>query len=141
MQEISKNNNVILDVFTKPYSLLPVTTFDEIEAVVVSYQNADIAQEVSAELLFGAIEAKGKLPVSILPNFNVNDGLSTEKINRLGFSTPENVGMNPAVLAQIDVLAKKAIDNKMTPGLQVLVARKGKVIYQKSLMGLNLVHK
>jgi len=132
LQEIAKKNVVIFDAFTKPYSLLPVTTFDEIEAVVVSYQNADIAQEVSAELLFGAIEAKGKLPVSILPNFNVNDGLTTEKINRLGFSTPENVGMNPTILAQIDVLAKKAIDNKMTPGLQVLVARKGKVIYQKS---------
>ncbi len=132
LQEIAKKNVVILDVFTKPYSLLPITTFDEIEAVIVSYQNADIAQEVSAELVFGAIEAKGKLPVSILPNFNVNDGLKTEKINRLGFSTPENVGMNPTILAQIDVLAKKAIDNKMTPGLQVLVARKGKVIYQKS---------
>jgi CubicO group peptidase (beta-lactamase class C family) len=29
-------------------------------------------------------------------------------------------------------LANKAIDNKMTPGLQILVAKKGKVIYQKA---------
>ncbi|MBP6180543.1 glycoside hydrolase family 3 N-terminal domain-containing protein [Flavobacterium sp.] len=129
---LAKNNNVILDVFAKPYSLLPIANFDDIEGLVVSYQNSDIAQIVSAELIFGAIEAKGKLPVSINTNFKVNDGLATEKLNRLGFTTPENVGMNSAVLSKIDILAKKAISAKMTPGIQVLVARKGKVIYQKS---------
>lgn len=132
LQEIAKNNIVILDVFTKPYSLLPITTFDEIEGVIVSYQNADIAQEVSAQLIFGAVAAKGKLPVSINSAFKVNDGLTTDKINRLGFAAPENVGMNPAILSKIDAIAQKAIDKKMTPGIQVLVARKGKVIYQKS---------
>jgi len=132
LQEIAKKNKVILDVFTKPYSLLPIVNFEDIESVVVSYQNCEISQEVSAELLFGAIEAKGKLPVSIGENFKVNEGLSTEKLNRLGFTVPENVGMNPQILSKIDAVANKAIDNKMTPGLQILVAKKGKVIYQKS---------
>ena len=40
--------------------------------------------------------------------------------------------MNPQILSKIDAVANKAIDNKMTPGLQILVAKKGKVIYQKS---------
>jgi beta-glucosidase-like glycosyl hydrolase/CubicO group peptidase (beta-lactamase class C family) len=129
---LAKNNNVILDVFAKPYSLLPIINFDDIEGLIVSYQNSTIAQIVSAELIFGAIEARGKLPVSIHSSFKVNDGLSTEKLNRLGFTTPENVGMNSAILSKIDVIANKAINGKMTPGIQVLVARKGKVIYQKS---------
>ncbi|TDE28311.1 beta-N-acetylglucosaminidase [Flavobacterium ranwuense] len=129
---LAKNNNVILDVFAKPYSLLPITNFDEIEGLVVSYQNSTIAQIVSAELIFGAIEAKGKLPVSINTSFKVNYGLPTEKLNRLGFTTPENVGMNATILSKIDGIANKAINGKMTPGIQVLVARKGKVIYQKS---------
>ncbi|OUL61589.1 glycoside hydrolase family 3 N-terminal domain-containing protein [Flavobacterium sp. AJR] len=132
LQEIAKHNKVILDIFTKPYSLLPITNFDDIEGLVVSYQNSDISQIVSAELLFGAIPAKGKLPVSINSSFNVNDGLTTEKINRLGFTKPENVGMNPLILSKIDAVAQKAIDGKMTPGMQVLVARKGSVIFQKS---------
>jgi beta-glucosidase-like glycosyl hydrolase/CubicO group peptidase (beta-lactamase class C family) len=132
LQEIAKNNNVILDVFAKPYSLLPVASFDEIEGLIVSYQNSPISQEVAAELIFGAIDAKGKLPVSINDNFKVNDGLPTEKLNRLGFTAPENVGMSSIKLSQIDVLAQKAISGKMAPGIQVLVARKGKVIYQKS---------
>lgn len=132
LQEIAKKNKVILDIFTKAYSLLPITTFDEIEGVIVSYQNGDIPQEVSAELIFGAIDAKGKLPVSINDFFKVNDGLSSEKINRIGFAAPENVGMSSFKLASIETIAKKAIDGKMTPGMQILVARKGKVIYQKS---------
>lgn len=132
LQKIAKNNKVILDVFVKPYSLLPISNFKNIEGLVVSYQNSNISQEVSAELIFGAIQAKGKLPVSINKSFKVNDGLSTEKMNRLGFTAPENVDMNPLILSRIDSLAQKTIDGKMTPGIQVLVARKGKVIYQKS---------
>ena len=132
LQEIAKNNKVILDIFTKAYSLLPITTFDDIESVIVSYQNGDIPQEVSAELIFGAVDAKGKLPVSINDFFSVNDGLSSEKINRMGFTAPENVGMSSAKLATIETIANKAIDGKMAPGMQILVARKGKVIYQKS---------
>ena len=132
LQKIAKHNKVILDIFTKPYSLLPINNFDDIEGLVVSYQNSDISQVVSAELLFGAIEAKGKLPVSINSSFHINEGLSTKKLNRLGFTTPENEGMNPLILSKIDGIAQKAIDGKMTPGMQVLVARKGNVIFQKS---------
>ena len=132
LQEIAKNNKVILDCFTKAYSLMPITFFDAIKGVVVSYQNGDIVQEVSAELLFGAIDAKGKLPVSINATFKVNDGLTTEKLNVLGFSSPENVGMSSEKLASIEKIVNKAIDGKMAPGMQILVARKGKVIYQKS---------
>ena len=137
LQEIAKKNKVIVDVFTKPYSLLPVTNFEEIEGLIVSYQNSTISQVVSAEIIFGAIEAKGKLPVSIQSNYKVNSGLSTLKLDRLGFTAPENVGMNPQILQQIDAYAKKAIEGKMTPGAQVVVARKGKVIYQKSYGYLN----
>jgi beta-glucosidase-like glycosyl hydrolase/CubicO group peptidase (beta-lactamase class C family) len=129
---LARNNTVILDIFAKPYSLLQFSNFEDIEGLIVSYQNSAIAQEVSAELIFGAIEAKGKLPVSINTSFKVNDGLATEKLNRLGFTAPENVGMNPEILSKIDAIAQKAINARMTPGIQVLVARNGKVVYQKS---------
>ena len=132
LDQIAKNNVVILDAFTKPYSLMQVAGFEDIEAVVQSYQNSNVAQEVSAEVIFGAVGAKGILPVSIAPHFKEGDGLTTQTLNRLGFTAPENVGMNSYVLSQIDNIAKKAIDKKMTPGIQVLVARKGKVVYQKS---------
>jgi CubicO group peptidase (beta-lactamase class C family)/beta-glucosidase-like glycosyl hydrolase len=132
IQDIAKKNTVILDAFAKPYSLSTIPNFEDFEGVVMSYQNSDFSQIVGAELLFGAIESQGKLPVSINEEFKDGFGLNTEKLNRLGFTAPENVGVSPRVLSKIDELAKKAISGKMTPGIQVLVARRGKVIFQKS---------
>lgn len=129
---IASKKKVIIDCFAKPYSLSRILNFDKIPGVIVSYQNGDIAQEVSAELIFGAIDAKGLLPVSINSTFKAGGGITTQKLNRLGFSTPESVGMSSEKLKQIETYAQKAIDGKMAPGMQILVARKGKVIYQKS---------
>jgi len=132
LDTIAKNKRVILTSFAKPYSLSAVKNFNNIESVVLAYQNNDFAQTVAAEVIFGALGSKGKLPVSVGAAFKVNDGIFTKPANRLGFTTPENVGMNSVTLSKIDAIAKRAIDQKMTPGIQLLVARKGKVIYQKS---------
>ena len=132
LEQIAEKNNVILDVFSKPYVLLPLRSIENIESIIVSYQNGDIPQEISAELIFGAIESKGKLPVSIANFFKIGDGLNIKKLNILGFTTPESVGVNSLKLAEIDKIITKAINDKITPGAQILVARKGKVIYQKS---------
>lgn len=132
LDSIAKYKNVTLAVFAKPYTLLSVKDFSNIKNVVLAYQNNHIAQTVAAEVIFGAIGAKGKIPVSINNFFKVDDGLKTTKTNILSYTTPRNVGMDPSVLSKIDVLAKKAIDGNMTPGMQILVARKGKIVYQKA---------
>jgi len=132
LDTIAKYNRVILDVFAKPYCLMQVDNFANIKGIVVSYQNTDVSQVVSAELIFGAIASKGKLPVTINSMFPVNFGLQTQKLDRLGFALPENEGMDSKVLDGIEALAQKAISGKMTPGMQILVARHGKVVYQKA---------
>src|SRR5690606_13352561 len=93
LYEIARTNNVILTVFARPYSLMAVQTFENIEGVVVSYQNNKVAQQLTAQLIFGSNQAKGKLPVSIGGDFVVGYGLETKTIDRLGFDIPENVGM------------------------------------------------
>ncbi|KAF2519247.1 serine hydrolase [Flavobacterium salilacus subsp. salilacus] len=132
LDAIAKQKRVILTVFAKPYTLNSIKDFSDIEGLVLGYQNNTIAQTVAAEVVFGALGAKGKIPVSIGSTFTVNDGIDTEALGRMGFTTPHNVGMNAAMLTNIDLIAQKAINEKMTPGLQVLVARRGKVFYQKS---------
>lgn len=132
LDAIAREKKVILTIFSKPYTLIPLKDITNIEGIILAYQNNAIAQTVAAEVVFGAIGSKGKLPVSIAANFGVNHGLETEAIGRLGFTTPHNAGMNTALLTKIDLIAQRAIREKMTPGLQVVVARKGKVIYQKS---------
>ena len=132
LKAISKKNNIILSVFASPYSLLDVESFDNIEGILVAYQNSKIAQEVVAQTIFGAISAKGKLPVSIKSEFPVGTGIVTKNLNRLQYSIPESVGMSSDKLKKVDSVANYVLEEKMAPGLQILVARRGQVVYQKS---------
>lgn len=132
LHEIARTNKVILDVFTSPYSLLQIKTFENIEGLLMSYQNSKIAQELSAQAIFGGIDVKGKLPVSIRNEFEEGYGIWSTSLKRLAYSIPEDVNLSSVKLKQIDSVANEVIERKMAPGLQVLVARYGKVVYDKS---------
>ena len=133
LQEIARarTSNVLLTVFTSPYALLDVVSLDNIDGVVIAYQNSLIAQESTAQVLFGALPALGKLPVTAHPDFPVRTGIPIPSLMRLGYAIPESVGMSSAKLAEVDKLVKNGLDSLMYPGAQVLVARRGKVIYNK----------
>jgi beta-glucosidase-like glycosyl hydrolase/CubicO group peptidase (beta-lactamase class C family) len=132
LQAIAKKNTVVLEVFTSPYSLLQLSDFKNIEGLIVSYQNSLLSQEISAQLVFGAIAAKGKLPVSISTIFEEGFGLTSTDLSRFEYTIPEAVGMSSNKLALLDQMADTIISEKMAPGFQVLVARNGKVVLQKS---------
>ena len=132
LQEIARNKSVILDIFTSPYSLLQLKSFTNIEGLIVSYQNSKLSQELSAQLIFGAFAANGKLPVSIGEEFKEGDGLKTYNISRFEYSIPEDVNLSSKKLAFIDKYADTILKEKMAPGFQVLVARKGKIVFNKS---------
>jgi len=134
LEEIAKErtSNVILSVFAKPYALLKVNSFKNIDGVVVGYQNSRLAQQKTAQLIFGAIPANGILPVTAHKEFPVHTHVKLESLKRLGYSIPERVGMSGLKLAKVDELVQDGLDSLMYPGAQVLIARKGKVIYNKS---------
>ncbi|GGD93370.1 glycoside hydrolase family 3 N-terminal domain-containing protein [Planktosalinus lacus] len=130
--EIARTNKVILNIFTRPYALLDLKTTANFEGIVVSYQNSQVAQEVSAQIVFGARAAKGKLPVTSGEAFPVNTQIKTNILGRLSYGTPESVGMNSERLKKVDELAQRVVSEKMAPGAQVIVARHGKVIFEKN---------
>ena len=132
IHEIARNNSTILNVFTIPYALRDLNSSSNLEGIVVSYQNSKAAQEKSAQIIFGALDAKGRLPVSISEEFPVGTGYYTKSIDRLSYGYPEAVGMNSYKLQKIDSLINRAIDEGMTPGVQLVIARKGKVIFQRN---------
>ncbi len=132
VRKISKNNKVILSIFASPYSLLQISDFKNIESVVVSYQNSVFAQELTAQKIFGALETHGKLPVSIHAEFPVGHGLFSHALKRLSYGIPEEVGMSSIKLARLDSLAEVVLSEKMTPSVQILVAKNGKVVFHKS---------
>jgi len=132
LQEIAKKHKVILDVFASPYSLLKIKSFENIDAVIVSYQNTSLSQDISAQMIFGALDIKGVLPVNIGDQFKAGYGLQLAGIDRLGYSIPEDVGLDLKKLQKIDSIAELVIDSAMAPGMHVLVARHGKVVFRES---------
>lgn len=132
LYEIARNYTTVLNVFTKPYAILDMVSTTNVEGIVMSYQNSKTAQEKTAQLLFGAFNSKGKLAVSLGKDFPVGTGVETRSLDRLAYGYPESVGMNSYKLSRIDSIVNYAINEEMTPGVQLLVARKGKVVFNKS---------
>ncbi len=132
LHQIALNHRTILSVFASPYALLDMRSTANLEGVVIGYQNSKIGQEKTAQVIFGALPAKGKLPVSVGKNFPEGTQYKTKAIQRLSYGIPESVGVSSEALTKIDSIANDAVAKRMTPGMQVLVARKGKVIFQKS---------
>ncbi len=132
LQEIVKNNTVILNVFASPYSLLQIKRFTNIENIIVSYQNSRLSQELSAQAIFGGFEISGKLPISIHDKFKAGEGLYLESLQRFQYTIPEEAGLSSSKLTAVDCYIDTILKQKMAPGGQILIARHGKVVYHKS---------
>ncbi len=129
---LSLKNKVILTVFANPYSLIDFSAIEKVDGLIIAYQNSIYAKEATAQLIFGGIGANGKLPVSISKKFKEGTGLIINPIGRFKYTLPEEVGINQEDLYKIDTLALNGINEHAYPGCQILVAKSGKVIYNKS---------
>jgi beta-glucosidase-like glycosyl hydrolase/CubicO group peptidase (beta-lactamase class C family) len=127
---ITRINRTILAVFGTPYALNRITGLDKSEAIVVAYQDNPDTQRAAAEVIFGGIAAKGKLPVSAA-QFPLWSGETTEK-TRLTSALPEAVGIPRQSLNVIDSIVNDGIEKRAFPGCQVLFANDGKVFFEQA---------
>jgi CubicO group peptidase (beta-lactamase class C family) len=99
--------------------------------VLVMYENNSIAQKLAPQFLFGARSTKGKLPVDLNKWGFQGSGEESKIIKRLSYGFPSEVGVEASKLLDIDSIMHFAIAQEATPGGQVLIARRGNVIYSK----------
>jgi beta-glucosidase-like glycosyl hydrolase/CubicO group peptidase (beta-lactamase class C family) len=129
LQTLSEHTEVILTVFGNAYSLSYLSNFNHI---LLMYEDNEYTQKLAPQLLFGAKAAKGKLPVSVSKNLKQGSGIQTKTLNRLGYSFPVEVGMDAAILDKINFIAQEAVDTEATPGCQIIVAKNGQIVFEKS---------
>jgi beta-glucosidase-like glycosyl hydrolase/CubicO group peptidase (beta-lactamase class C family) len=132
LHEISLTIPTVLVNFSSPYALNDIRSFTNLKAIVQAYQNSNLAQSATAQILFGARPAKGKLPVGVKDIFPVGTGFSYDANGRLAYGFSHNQGMDPNFEKEIDDIVQYAIEKEMTPGAQLLVAKNGVAIYKKS---------
>ncbi len=128
-----KGKKIICCFFGNPYALPNFPALSKGSSLIVTYQDDRLAEEMAAQLVFGATNAGGKLPVTVNDQFPRNSGLVISSIQRLKYTIPEEVGISSAYLKlKIDSLAELGIYKKAFPGCQILIAKNGKVIFQQS---------
>ena len=128
---LTGSTDVILCLFAPPYALSSFTNKDKMAAIVVSYQDTPLAQDYTAQLLYGAIAGRGKLPVSVDSTYRYRQGLQTAGGLRLKYSIPEEAQICSDMLTSIDTMVQNAIASQTMPGCQILAARNGIVFFKK----------
>jgi len=128
----SQQGKLILDVFGNPYSLSYFADHQGIDAFICSYEDNAVSKDVSAQIIFGAIGAKGRLPVSASSSMPAGSGVDTRSVGRLKYTVPEELGISTKRLDTIGKLIENGIKQGAYPGCQVLFAKDGKVFYERS---------
>ena len=122
-----QQSNTITLIFGNPYS---IKNIDNAPNLIACYEDDEITQEAAFDLLQGKIQAKGKLPVTVTEKMKFGDGIVYNSFFPL--AKPESIGFQKDELNKIDAIALDAIEKGATPGCVILVAKNGKVAYNKA---------
>ena len=121
---------VIVVGFVSAYGFTQLPNLDDIDAIVLAYQNVEPMQVAAANAVFGGININGHIPVSA-SKFSEGLGKKIEKVCTPSAS-PTMVNMNAETLTKIDTLANYGIKQGAYPGCQILVAKDGYIVYNKA---------
>lgn len=125
---LSESSKVVVVNYGNP---LNFSYLDSTITAVQIFERNEITEALAPQLLFGGIQAKGKLPIQVTDWLPKGRQINTA-ITRLKYTIPEEVGIASEKMEKIDEILETAIRRKATPGAQVLVAKQGKIIYAKN---------
>jgi beta-glucosidase-like glycosyl hydrolase/CubicO group peptidase (beta-lactamase class C family) len=128
-----KNQKTIVTWLGNPYGIAKIPALGNTDGLILAYQENRDTEELSAQLIFGGIGARGSLPVSINEKWISEFGIITPGNLRLQYGIPEAAGLSSSVLNyKIDSIVNNALMAKAFPGCVVMAARKGIVVFHKA---------
>lgn len=128
VNQLQKNNNSITFLFGNAYA---VKNWCNAPNLVVCYEDDSITNNIAVDMLQGKLPFKGILPVTVCDNYPSGKGINTS----LNAGIKHHEGpfiFSDARLSLIDSIANDAIEKKAIPGCVVLVAKDGKIAYEKA---------
>jgi beta-N-acetylhexosaminidase len=127
LQQIQQQPRTITLAFGNPYIL---ANSCDAKTLIACYEDDDITQQTAADLLQGKLTPKGKLPVTVCPELKYGTGITSLSV--LPDAPPSMMGFNTQKLQAIDSIVKDGISKQAYPGAVVLVAKDGRVVYEKA---------
>lgn len=126
---LSKSKQVVIALFGEAAAL---SAFDALNSPIIwTDQNTVNAAAVVPQAIFGGIALNKKLAANVSGKYTAGSGFITTK-TRLKYTVPEDAGVNSNNLTAIDDIAAETIRAQAAPGMVVLVAKDGKVIFNKA---------
>lgn len=129
IKKLAQTKKVIVCLFGDPSS---IKNYYEINTIITAYDDDPLLAKVVAEIIFGGLKAKGKLPLAPSLLIAQGTGTTTALRDRFTYTLPEEAGMDSKTLEAIAPIAREAIDIGATPGCMVLVVKDGKVVYERA---------
>lgn len=119
--------------FCNPLAIPQFKGYEASRAILLAHASGWFEFDLAAQALVGAVPINGKAPISLSPQIPTGTGIQIDKNKSLGFTNPAEVGIDSIQLFnKIDSLCTAALRDSVFPGCQVLIAKNGKIILQKS---------
>ncbi|MEJ7684865.1 MAG: serine hydrolase [Segetibacter sp.] len=128
INEVQSQMPSITFVFGNPYAIKNIAASSA--NLVACYENDEMTQQAAVDVLQGKIIPKGKLPVTVSDELRFGTGIASKSY--FPEVVPESVGLQSDTLNQIDSIANDAIAKHAAPGCVVLVAKDGKIAFQRA---------
>ncbi len=126
--QLQQRTNAIGFLFGNAYA---VKNFCNANNLVLCYEDDAVIQNTAIEMLEGYLPYKGVLPVTVCDQYTYGFGLTATN-GSLPLINPNQAGFASEMSSQIDSIANDAIAKKAIPGCVVLVAKDGKIAYEKA---------
>ena len=127
------NKKTIVTWFGNPYGIDRIESLQNASGLILAYQENKYTEDLSAQLIFGGIGARGTLPVTVNSKWPSGFGIETTGGFRLKYEMPENAGMSSEILdTRIDSIVNAGLKAEAFPGCVVMAARKGIVVFNKA---------
>ena len=132
IDSVMKSYKTIFVNFGNAYTLSLFRNIKKSRAVILAYEDFSLTHSMAAQVIMGGLSASGTMPIASNSTFPRGGQIKTRDPIRLTYTIPEAAGLSAEKLGSIDSLVNASIKAGAMPGCQVLVARHGKVVYQKS---------
>jgi beta-N-acetylhexosaminidase len=115
-----------LILFGNPYA---VKNFCHVKNMMVCYEDNEIIQLKTFEIITGKVQPQGKLPVTVCENFKFGTGLNYPKATTVYL---EKKTLDEEKFVTVDSIIADAIARRAFPGCVILAVKDGVIAFEKS---------
>lgn len=130
LQKVDEKKKLVIINHGHPQN---VKLFDSLSTVVQVWEEYKPMAGMATNLALGGVAAHGASPMNMDSTITYGQGIYQKHTTRLAYNClPEEVGLSSDTLKRINYIANTVISRRATPGCQIFVARKGKVVWNKT---------